>query len=83
MNKILVEVFFPALGRSFDVEIPTRMRFHRIADLVERAVSEVTGGTYAVTGEALICDYVSGEPFDMNFWPDKQCLSNGAKIIII
>lgn len=83
MDKIRVEVFVPALGKSYDVEIPAKMRFHRIADLIERAICEVSGGIYAPCGNALICDYETGSPFDINLWPDKQCLYNGAKIIII
>lgn len=83
MDKILIEVFFPSLGMRFDVEIPTRMRFHKLADLIERAVSRITGGAYVATGEALICDCDTGVPFDINLWADKQCLHNGSKVMII
>ncbi len=83
MDKIIVEVFFPSLQRSFDIEIPVKMRFHLIADLIEQSVSSISGGQYTPSGEALLCDRESGTVFDINRSPDDQCLYNGSKLMII
>ena len=83
MDKIIVEVFFPSLQRAFDIEIPVNTRFHVIAELIEQSVSSISGGEYTPSGEALLCDRISGAVFDINSSPDKQCLYNGSKLMII
>ncbi len=83
LNTIIVEVYFPSLGKSFDIEIPITLRFHQITDLIEQTVCRITGGQYAPSGEAVLCDRESGIIYDINFSPDQQCLINGSRLLLI
>lgn len=83
METIIVEVYFPSLMRSFDIEIPINLRFHQITALIEQTVCRITGGQYAPSHEAVLCDRESGMIFNVNFSPDQQCLINGSRLLII
>lgn len=83
MDKIIVEVFFPSLQREFDIEIPINLRFHQIAELIEISVSRITNGQYVPSHEAILCDRETGVLYDINLSPDRQCLHNGSRIMIL
>lgn len=82
-EKIIIEMYFPSLMRSFDIEIPSRLRFHYIADMAERAVSSITGGQYVPSGCAILCDRDTGVVLDINECADRVCMHNGSRVIVI
>ena len=83
MDKILVEVYFPSLSRTFDVYIPNRVRFYQVSDMIERAVSSITSGKYVASGCAVLCDRETGVLYDANMTADEMCLHSGSKLILI
>lgn len=83
MDRILIEVYFPSLARSIDVNIPENTRFFMVADMIERAAHSITGGAYVPTGNAVLCDRESGVIFDINKTARQMCLHNGSQLIIM
>ena len=82
-NRILVDVYFPSLMRSFDIFIPYDVRFYQISDMIERSVSRITSGKYTPCGNALLCDRDTGMSFDINMTARDMCLHNGSSLLIL
>ncbi len=83
MNKILVEIYFPSLAETFDVYIPDRVRFFQIADMLENAVSRHTGGRYAPSGCAILCDRTTGMIYDSNSTAEAMMLHSGSRLMLL
>lgn len=82
-DRMMIEVYFPSLMCSYDVEIPRRARFHIVADMIEMAVSSITGGQYVPSGCAILCDRDTGVVFDINECADRLCLHSGAQLMML
>ncbi len=82
-DRILVEVYFPSLLRSFDILIPCNVRFYQISDMIERSVSRITSGRYVPSGNAMLCDRNTGMCFDVNLTARDMCLHNGSSLLIL
>ena len=42
MNKVLISVFVPVLGRTFDMFIPLQSPMTEVLDLIKKAVTELS-----------------------------------------
>lgn len=82
-EKIIIEVYFPSLMRSFDIEIPSRLRFHYVTDMIERAVSGITAGQYVPSGCAILCSRDTGVVLDINECADRVCMHNGSRVMVL
>lgn len=83
MNKILVEVFFPSLGCSYDIYIPDRVRLYQVSDMIERAIARTTHGRYSVCGDAVLCDRDTGLIYDANKTAEEVMLHSGSRLMMI
>ncbi len=83
MDKILVEVYFPSLSVEYDIYIPDNVRFYQVADMIERAVFGLTSGKYVPTGDAILCDRITGTVFDINMTAKELHLHSGSRLLII
>lgn len=82
-DKILVEIFFPALVKSFDVYIPDNISFYRIIKMLQTVSDQVSDGLYVPSGDSVLCDGESGAILDVNQTARELCLHNGSKLIFI
>ena len=46
MNKVLISVFVPVLGRTFDMFIPLQSPMTEVLDLIKKAVTELSDGRF-------------------------------------
>lgn len=83
MNKILVDVYFPSLNCSYDIYIPDRVRFYQIADMIERAAERLTHGRYTASGDAVLCDRITGVVYDPNKTAEEVMLHSGSALMIM
>lgn len=83
MNRITVEVFLPAAGRSFDVCIPTEVRFSQVTELVAKTLTELSGGLYRADVDAALCDLTTGEFLNINMMVWELGLCNGSQLMLI
>lgn len=82
-NKILVEIYFPAVFRSFDVYIPDDVSFFRIVIMLKKASGKLTGGLFEPSDDNVICDMESGAILDINQTARELCLHNGSRLMFI
>ena len=82
-HKVLVEIFVPASGESYDVFIPLESRMSEVVELVSEAIGELTGGRYLGTRDSLLCDRESGMIYNMNMAVAELGIENGTRLMLI
>ena len=82
MDKILAEVYLPAARMSYDVRIPGRIKIYQAAELTARLLGELAEGYFKPTGEEILCDRMSGLPYDINLTPEEIGWTDGARMLL-
>lgn len=83
MNKVLVEIFLPAAAESYDVYIPLDSQMSEVLTLVSSLLSDLSGGKYKATPDAVLCDAESGIIFNINMAVAELGIQNGSKLMLI
>lgn len=83
MDKILVEVYIPALNRSYDVYIPALTKLHEVETLLAAAITELSDGYFTARQDTVLCDKTSGMLLDINQSAMELGLQNGAQLMLI
>ena len=82
-NKILVEISVPAAAQKYDVYIPLETRMSDVVKMVAGALSDLSGGKYKATGDAILCDAKTGYIFNVNVEVAELGLKNGSHLMLI
>ena len=82
-NKVLVEISVPASGDKFDVFIPLDSKMSEVLKLVSAALSDLSGGRYNASGEAVLCDAKTGIIFNINLEVAELGIKNGSQLMLI
>ena len=48
MDKVLIEVFVPALNRTYDLFVPAHPPLHRVLELIKKAVADAIASSYII-----------------------------------
>ena len=83
MNKILIELNVPLIGKNFDVFIPTNRKLNRILKLLKKSINDLSDGAYPIDYESILCDYSSGQIYELDKTIKELNIRNGSKIIIL
>ncbi len=82
-RKILVEVYLPQAGISFDVFIPTDSRMSEVTALVSEALSALSGGRFRGDSDTVLCDRDTGMIYNMNMEIAELPIENGSRLMLI
>lgn len=83
MKKILVNIFVPILGVGYDIFIPGDSKMSGVAELLKRAVAELSDGQFIESSATSICMRSTGEILDINHTVYELGIKNGSKLMII
>lgn len=83
MHKILVEIFNPASGNTYDVFIPLKSQVYEVVFLLSTTISELSLGHYKATEQTVLCDRITGNVFDINGTIEELGLKNGSKLMLL
>ena len=83
MNRVLVNIYFPAVCRSFDVYLPRKTEISQITDMLKPICGELTDNMFIPTEDTVLCDRKTGNILDVNATPDELCLINGSELMFI
>ncbi len=83
MDKILVNIYFPAVCRSYDVYIPCSAEISDITGMLKNICGELTEYMFIASENSLLCDRNTGNILDINLTPEELCLINGSKLMFI
>ena len=83
MNRITVEIYVPAAGRSFDVTIPENLPLRQVTELAAGSLSDLSGGLYQADADSVLCDRESGRFLTANMLIRDLGLKNGSRLMLI
>jgi len=83
MDKVLVEVFVPALGQSFDVFIPLQSPMSQVLELLKKAVTELSDGRFRADESTILCNRADGAIININLSVYELQIQNGSKLMLI
>ncbi len=83
MDKILVNVFVPALNTSYDMFIKKNLKIYELSMLISKAVMELSDEYYISSNDELLCDRESGNIFNINVSVKELDLKNGSRLMLI
>lgn len=83
MNRITIEVYVPAVQRSFDIHVPESMRLAEVTELVVNAMEQLLDGLFTNSVTEALCDRVTGLQYDINLTVWEAGLKNGSCLMMI
>lgn len=83
MNKIIVEIYIPIIGKSYDVFIPKNKKLYEVSQLLAKSISDLTDGMFVMSDNNVLCDLVTGQVLDINLSVNDLGLKNGSRLMLI
>lgn len=83
MNKVLVKLYVPMLGESYEILIPINKRISKVIILLVKAINEMTSGTYNPSKMPLIYNKLTAKRYDINLTVKENGIKNGTELILI
>jgi len=83
MDKIMIELFVPAVNQRYDVFIPLYGKIYEIEQLLTKAVVDLSDGYFAATADTVLCEHMSGGLLDGKLTPHEAGLYNGSKLLLL
>lgn len=83
MNKIIVEIRIPAIGKVYDAKLPKDIQIWEATKLLSGMIASVHEGLYAKANCAVLCDYDTGAVLDANKLVCESGLTNGSRVLVI
>ncbi|MBE6148012.1 MAG: methyltransferase [Firmicutes bacterium] len=82
-NKVNVDVMVPALEEQYNVFIPVNKRTIEIIFLLNKAINELSSGSFPISEELSLVDGFTGSIYDTNKTIKENKILNGSKIILM
>ena len=83
MDKLLVDIYVPAINKSYDVYIPLKSKLYELVTLLSGAFTELSEGYFTALDDAVICDKATGIALNINMSAEELRLQNGSKLMLI
>ena len=83
MNRLNIEVYLPAMLKSFDVQIPADMKLSQITPLVSDALAQLSGELYSADTSPILCSLEDGNILNLNMTAWNLGLRNGSRLMLI
>ena len=81
-DRVLTEIYVPAIGRSFDIWMPSKSSMREVTILVSRLVGELSDGQFRGTDDTVLADRVTGKIFDGSFTIESLGIRNGSRLML-
>lgn len=83
MSNVLVEVYLPANGKSYDVRIPTAVTLWEILPVLAKLLSHLSDGSFRAKEFPVLCFKDSGKICDANRTVQELGFANGTELMLI
>lgn len=83
MSKIMVEIYLPASGETYDVKIPANSRIGQIIPLLEKCMLELADGYFVPGDSTVLCERTTGTVLSRNLTVSEMGIVNGTRLMII
>lgn len=83
MDKALVEIYLPAAGKTFDVQIPLSLKVWEITAMLSKAFEDFSDGCFSYSDQTTLCDRDTGAILNLNITAEELGIKNGSKLMLI
>lgn len=83
MDTIVIEVYLPAAGRTFEVRVPRAMNSLLAAHLTADALSALAKEVYLSSRTSLFAWRRDGKLLDMSRSLEQEHVQNGSRLLLI
>ena len=83
MNKILVKLYIPTIGREYNIWIPINRRIHNVIRLIVKGLKELTEGEYCPKMMPLLYNRQTALAYDINMTIREARIKNGSEIVLL
>ncbi|WP_195953748.1 methyltransferase [Clostridium saudiense] len=83
MDKVLIDIFLPAINRSFEVYIPLDSKFYEITPLVSKMLSELSNGLFISGEDSILYERKTGNILNINMSARQLNIKNGDNLMLL
>lgn len=83
MNKIIVQVYLPVNGKTYDVRLPEDMYVHDVAEVLADLFTESAKGFYCKSDTNILCFRDKGESLPQNKTLKELEVCNRSKLMLV
>ncbi|WP_196048854.1 methyltransferase [Clostridium saudiense] len=83
MDKVLIDIFLPAINRSFEVYIPLDSKFYEITPLVSKMLSELSNGLFISGEDSILYERKTGNILNINMSARQLNIKNGENLMLL
>ena len=83
MDKVLIDIFLPAINRSFEVYIPLDSKFYEITPLVSKMLSELSNGLFISGDDSILYERKTGNILNINMSARQFNIKNGDNLMLL
>ena len=83
MDKVLIDIFLPAINRSFEVYIPLDSKFYEITPLVSKMLSELSNGLFISGDDSILYERKTGNILNINMSARQLNFKNGDNLMLL
>ena len=83
MDKVLIDIFLPAINRSFEVYIPLDSKFYEITPLVSKMLSELSNGLFISGDDSILYERKTGNILNINMSARQLNIKNGVNLMLL
>ncbi len=82
-NKVLVELLVPEIDESFDIYIPINKKIGNIIELLNKALGELTDGSYIGSQNNFLYNVYTKERYQVNHLVVDTDIRNGTRLVLM
>ncbi len=82
-NKVCVDLIVPSIEERYNVFIPVNKKTIEIIFLLNKAIGDITDGSFAISDKLSLINAEDGTVYDVENTFLENNLLNGAKIILL
>ena len=82
MDKIFIDLFIPALDKSYNIELPINLEMKYVVEKIQDALIELTDGSYISKSDVSLFDKNTGCLINLNNIVKYSGLKNGSSILL-
>ena len=82
-NKVLIKLYVPTLGETFDIFIPVNEMIWRVNRLIVKLVSDMSEGSFIVDKDYAMINMDTGKIYDNNDIIINTDIRNATRILLI
>lgn len=82
MEKLLLAIEVPSVGKSFDALVPRFMTVEQLRQLLYQPLAELTNGAYIPSGEEILCSREDRRVLPVNVELEKLGINMGDHLVL-